>query len=325
MLPVEHHAGEVAGLTVPDGVVLPAVAAVPAHQQGAVASAGPDGAVVIPGQIHVAVAIGDRDDGFAPAVEVAWLIVEANLRAAGHHPEIAVGLEADALQPLAAHPLVDLPDGITWFPCCVEVAQATHAHVAAVLAASQVADGTGGVGDLGFPAAAVVVRLVDRTYIGCKLCGMAAQGRDQVRLARQFSVEEQPSPVLTAVVAVHQQPWLSGDPAFIAIEVDADQAEVFFVGKIQAALIPVGASVVGFPDHPIAAHQVAVAAVGEGHIQRVGLSVEIHGLPWACGGRGDVRGDAAAEADPQHKHQQELGRRVQQAFHRWASAQGIKG
>ena len=86
-----------------------------------------------------------------------------------------------------------------------------------------------------------------------------------------------------------------------------------------------GAPVVGFPDHPVAAHQIAVAAVGEGHIQRVGLGVEILGLPGTRGGRRDVGGDAAAEADPQHKHQQKLADRVQQAFHRWASAQGIKG
>ena len=204
MLSVEHHAGEVAGLTVPDGVVLPAVAAVPAHQQCAVATAGPDGAVVIPGQIHVAVAIGDRDDGFAPAVEVAWLIVEANLCPAGHHPEIAVGLEADALQPLAAHPLVDLPDGITWFPCGVEVAEATHAHVAAVLAATQIPDRTCCIGHLGFPAAAIVVGLVDRAHVGGELCGMAAQGCDQVGLAGQLGVEEQACPVLAPVVAVHE-------------------------------------------------------------------------------------------------------------------------
>ena len=230
MLSVEHHAGEVAGLTVPHGVVLPAVAAVPAHQQGAVATASPDGAVVIPGQIHVAIAIGDRDDGFAPAVEVAWLIVEANLCPAGHHPEIAVGLEADALQSLAAYPLVDLPDGIARLPCGIEVAQATHAHVAAVLAASQVADGTGGISHLGFPAVAVVVGLIDRTHVGGKLGGMAAKGGDQVGLAGQFGVEEQACPVLATVVAVHQQPRLACDPAFIAIEIDADQAEVLLVG-----------------------------------------------------------------------------------------------
>lgn len=85
------------------------------------------------------------------------------------------------------------------------------------------------------------------------------------------------------------------------------------------------ASVVGFPDHPVAAHQVAVAAVCEGHIQRVGLGVEIHGLPRTRAGRRHVGGDATAEADPQHKHQQKLADRVQQAFHRWASAKGIKG
>ena len=45
VFPVEHHAGEVAGRTVSDRVVLPTVAAVAAHQQGAVASTGPDGAL----------------------------------------------------------------------------------------------------------------------------------------------------------------------------------------------------------------------------------------------------------------------------------------
>ena len=104
-----------------------------------------------------------------------------------------------------------------------------------------------------------------------------------------------------------------------------DQTKVFFVGQVEAALIPVGASVVGFPDHSVAAHQIAVAAVGEGHVQRIGLSVEIHGLPWARCGRWHVGGDATAEADPQHQHQQQLGSRVQQTFHGLTSAQGIKG
>lgn len=175
VLLLEHHAGEVAGLTVPDGVVLPAVAAIPAHQQGAVATAGPDGTVVIPGQIHIAVAVGDRDDGFAPAVEVAGLIVESDLCAAGHHPQVPVGLESDALEPLAANTLVHLPDGITRFPCRVEVAEATHAHVAAVFAATQIPDRTRRIGHLGFPAAAVVMGFVDRAHIGGELCGMAAQ------------------------------------------------------------------------------------------------------------------------------------------------------
>jgi hypothetical protein len=325
MLSVEDHTGEVAGLTVPDRVVFPAVAAVFAHQKGAVAAAGPNGSVVIPCQIHVAVAVSDRDDRLAPTVEISRLIVEPDLSTASNHPEIAIGLEADALQPMAAHALVHLPDGITRFPCGVKVAQATHAHVAAIVAASQVADGTCGIGHLGLPAAAVVMGLVDRPHVGGHLCGMAAQGRDQVGLAGQFGVEEQAGPVLATVVAVHQQPRLSGDPAFIAIEIDADQAEVFFVGQVQAAFIPMGAPVVGFPDHPVAAHQVAVAAVCKGHIQRIGLGVEIHGLPGAGGGRGDVGRNAAAQADPQYKNQYELGRRVQQTFHGLASAQGIKG
>ena len=54
-----------------------------------------------------------------------------------------------------------------------------------------------------------------------------------------------------------------------------------------------------------------MAAVGEGHIQ-VGLGVEIFDLPGPCAAaRG---GDAAAEADPQHQHQQKLAERVQQTF-----------
>ena len=197
-----------------------------------------------------------------------------------------------------------LPDGIARFPCGIKVAEATHAHVAAVPAATQIPDRTRRIGHLGFPAAAVVVGLVDRTHVGGQLCGMAAQGRDQVGLTWQLGVEEQAGPVLATVVAVHQQPRLSGDPAFIPIEVDADQTEVLFIGQIKAALIPMAAPVVGFPDHPVAAHQVAVAAVCEGHIQRVGLGVEIHGLPGARAGRGHMGGDAAAEADPQYKHQQ---------------------
>ena len=97
VLSVEHHPGEIAGLTVPDRVVLPAFAPVPAHQQSAVAAAGPNCTIIIPGQIHVPVTVGDRDDGFAPAVEIPRLIVKADLCAACHHPKVAVGLEADAL------------------------------------------------------------------------------------------------------------------------------------------------------------------------------------------------------------------------------------
>ena len=68
---------------------------------------------------------------------------------------------------------MDLPDGITRFPCGVEVAEATHAHVAAVLAATQIPDRTRRISHLGFPAAAVVVGLVDRAHVGGKLSGMA--------------------------------------------------------------------------------------------------------------------------------------------------------
>ena len=142
MLTVKNKTGEVAGLAVTDGIVRPAVAAVPAHQQGAVASCSPDCSIAIPSQIHVAVAIGDRDDRLAPALEVPGLIIEADLCASGDHPKVAVRLVTDALQALAAHALVHLPDRIARSPGGIEVAEAADAYVAAVITATQVADGT---------------------------------------------------------------------------------------------------------------------------------------------------------------------------------------
>ena len=102
---------------------------------------------------------------------------------------------------------------------------------------------------------------------------------------------------------------MAGDPTFIALEVDADQTEVLFVGKIQAAGVPAGAAVIGFLDHSIAAHDVAMGGIGEGDIQRVALGFQGLGLPWAGGGRRQVGGDAAAEAEAQNGHQHEIQQR----------------
>lgn len=46
VLTVENHVGEVAALSVADGVVLSVVAAFPAYQQGIDAAVGPNGVVV---------------------------------------------------------------------------------------------------------------------------------------------------------------------------------------------------------------------------------------------------------------------------------------
>ena len=116
MLSVKDQSREVAGLSVTDRIKLPAVSVVPAHKQGAIASACPDRAILIPGHIHVAIAIGDRDDGFTPAFQIIGLFHQPDLSTAGKHPETSIRLVANALQSLATHPLMDSPNGISSIP-----------------------------------------------------------------------------------------------------------------------------------------------------------------------------------------------------------------
>ena len=255
---IEDHAGEVAGLSVSNRIHFPAVTTIPAHQKSSVAAAGPDGTICVPGHIHVSVTIGDRDDRFAPTVEIAGLVIESYLGSAGEHPELSIGLIADALQPLAADPLVHLPDAVPGLPGGVEVAETADADVAAVFTPTQITHRSSSVRHLRFPGDSAVLGGVDGPDVGGQFGGMLPKSCDQVRLPRELRIEKQASPVLATVGRVHQQAWLPCDPTFVAVEIDADQAEVFLFGEIQAAFVPGGSVVVGFLDHPIASDQETV-------------------------------------------------------------------
>ena len=301
------------------------MAVIAAHQQGAVATAGPDRALGIPGHVQVAVAIGDRDDRLTPLVGVGGIGVEAQLGAPGHHPQAAFWLEAHALQALAAHPLVQLPGGLAWIPGGEEIAQAANAHVAAIVAAAQFTHRPSGVTHLGLPAVAPVGAAVDGAHVGGQLGGVAAGGADQVGLARQLGIEEQAVPVLAGIGAVQQQARLAGDPALVALEVDADQAEIFLGRQIQGPLGPTGAAVVGFQDQAVAAHQEAMALVAEGHIQGVGAGIELNRLPGADLGGTEAGGDAAAQAKGQQQGQQGGDQAMDQALGHGIGREGLWG
>jgi len=292
----EGDAVEVGALGFAHRILLPALAGVVAHQQGAAAARGPDGAAGIPGHVQVAKAVGDRDHRLAPVVQVAGIAVEAHLGTPGHHPVIAIGLEAHGLHPLAADPLVGLPDRLARLPGGKEVAQTGHAHVIAIAVAAQVAHGAGGIAHGGLPAGAAIVGLVDGAHVGGQLGTAAAQGRDQVGLAGQLGVEEQAGPALAGVGAVQQQAGLAGDPALRTPEINADQAEVFFRRQVQGPFLPGGAAIAGFQDQPVAAHQEAVGVGVEGQIEGVGPVLQGHRLPGAGAGDRQARGDAPAGA-----------------------------
>ena len=133
---IEHETVEIRGGLIRFGIPFPAVSVVTTHQQRPIAATGPNGTVIGPGHVHVAVAIGDRDNRFAPFLNTAVAVVETNLSAAGHHPEISIGLIADALQALAAYTLMDFPNRLSWLPGGVEIAKTTHAYIAAVAASA---------------------------------------------------------------------------------------------------------------------------------------------------------------------------------------------
>ena len=114
---------------------------------------------------------------------------------------------------------------------------------------------------------------------------------------------------------MHQQAWLPCDPTLISVEIDADQAEVFLFGEIQAAFVPGDSVVVGFLDHPVAADQETVGAVGESDIKRIRFRVQVLGLPGTRRGNGQAGRDTAAETDAQHEHQQKIGSGGEQAIH----------
>ena len=235
---------------------------------------------------------------------------------AGQHPEVAVGLEAHGLQALAAHPLVGGPHGLAGVPGGEEIAQAADADVLPIAAAAQVAHGAGGVFHLGLPGVAGITGAVDGADVGGQLSTAAAQGRHQVGLAGKLGVEKQAAPALAGIGAVQQQAWLPHDPALIAAEIDADQAEVLLSWKIQGPLLPGGAAVVGFQDQAVAAHQEAVLAIAEGQIQGVGFGVDVHRLPGACTGGGQAGADAAAKPCGQQQAEGEGTELGKKAGHR---------
>ena len=113
---------------------------------------------------------------------------------------------------------------------------------------------------------------------------------------------------------MQQQAGLPHDPALIAAEINADQAEVLLGGQVEGSLFPAGAGVVCFQDQAVAAHQEAVLAVGEGHSQGVGLGVDVHRLPGAGAGGWQTGADAAREADAKQQREGQGGERSQQAL-----------
>ena len=312
---IEHHAGEVAGLSVSNWIHFPAVATIPAHQKSSIAAAGPDRTIRVPGHVHVAVPIGDRDDRFAPTVEIAGLVIQPDLGSAGEHPELSIRLIADALQPLAADPLVHLPDAVPGLPGGVEVAETADADVPAVFTPTQITHGSSSVRHLRFPGDSAVLGGVYGPHVCGQFGGMLAESCDQVRLPRELRIQKQASPVLAGVGGVHQQARLPGDPTLVSVEIDADQAEVLLLREIQAAFVPGDSVVVGFLDHPVAADQETVGAVGESDIKRIRFRVQVLGLPGTRRGNGQAGRDTAAETDAQHEHQQKIGSGGEQAIH----------
>jgi len=165
----EGDAAEVGWLLGPHRVALPGFAAIVAGEQGAAAATGPDDAIGIPGHIQIAIAVGNRHHRLAPFLRGGRIGVEAQLGAAGQHPEAAVGLEAHGLQPLAAHPLVGRPHPITGVPGGKEIAQAAHAHVLPLRPAAQIAHGAGGVFHFRLPGVTGVVGAIHGPHIGGEL------------------------------------------------------------------------------------------------------------------------------------------------------------
>ena len=62
-----------------------------------------------------------------------------------------------------------------------------------------------------------------------------------------------------------------------------------------------GSTIVGFPNHSVAAHQKAMAGIGERHIQRIRLGFQIDRLPRAGACDRNTSGNTAAKADAEHE------------------------
>ena len=198
-----------------------------------------------------------------------------------------------------------LPGAIPWLPSGEEVAQAADAYITTIAKAAQLPHGPGSVIHIGLPIGAAITGLVDRSHIGGQLGLIWPQSRDQVRLTWQLGIKEKTAPVLAAVRGVQQQTRLAGNPALIAAEIKADQTEVFLFRQIEGPLSPAGTAIVGFQYQPVAAHQEAVAVIGKGHIQGIGLCGQRHGLPGACGCHRQPGGDTAGEGKAQPSNEQQ--------------------
>ena len=116
---------------------------------------------------------------------------------------------------------------------------------------------------------------------------------------------------------MHQKTRLTGNPAFFAVEINADQSEIFFVWQIEAARIPMGAAVIGFLNHAIAANQESVAPVGKGHIKWIGLGLEILGLPWTGDGNWQAGGHTSTEANADQNNQSQIQEWGEELGHGW--------
>ena len=90
-------------------------------------------------------------------------MIQENLGDACHQPKVAVGLQSDALQLLAAHFSVYLLDRIARFPGGIEYLKVVHSHLAAVITAEQVTHRSGCIFHLGIPAAAAVASFLYRS------------------------------------------------------------------------------------------------------------------------------------------------------------------
>ncbi len=219
---VKHETVEIRWGLIRFGIPFPAVAVVTTHQQSPIATAGPNGTVIGPGHIHIAVTIGDRDDRLAPVLVVNGIFVKANLSASSHHPQLSVRLVADALQALTADALVHLPDVLTRSPSGIEVAEAAHAYISAFWSAAQIANRTCCVTHLRFPASASVTGAIDRANIGSQFGCVRSKSGNQVGLSWQLGVKKEPGPIIATIGGVHQQARLTGNPAIVAVEGDAD-------------------------------------------------------------------------------------------------------
>ena len=114
---------------------------------------------------------------------------------------------------------------------------------------------------MGLPGAARITCAIDRTDIGCEFRALPPEGSHHVWLTRQLGVEEQSAPILSSVFAVEQKTGLTDDPAFVSREVNADEAEVFFLRQVQGHFGPRCTAVVGLKDQAIAADEEPVLAV----------------------------------------------------------------